>query len=234
MTAFEAVRVLDLTHVLAGPFCTYQLALLGADVIKIEAPYSPDCARRRGPVAALNAAGQGINYQVQGANKRALAIDLATPEGNKVFRRLAETADVVVENYRRGALDALGLDAATLVAANPTLIHCSISGFGAVGAWGDLNAYDNVIQAASGMMVQTGGAGPPVKTGASVIDYTTGMAAAFAIAAALHERTRTGRGQIIDVAMLDTALTLMAPEVSAASYTGSTGAAAAGSRAWLL
>ncbi|WP_439577054.1 CaiB/BaiF CoA transferase family protein [Elioraea sp.] len=218
---FEGLRVLDLTHVLAGPFCAYQLAVLGADVIKIEPPHTPDCARGRGPDDALNAAGLGINYQVQGANKRALALDLADPRGRALFLRLVDGADVVIENFRTGALAALGLGAEALTAANPRLIHCTLTGYGATGERAGVNAYDNVIQAASGLMARTGTAETgPLKAGASVIDYATGYAAAFAIAAALVQRARTGHGQTIDCAMFDTALTLMAPEASAALYAG--------------
>lgn len=218
---FEGIRVLDLTHVLAGPFCAYQFAVLGADVIKIEPPHTPDCARGRGPDDALNAAGLGINYQVQGANKRALALDLAEPRGRALFLRLVDGADVVIENYRTGALAALGLGADVLTARNPRLVHCSLTGYGAVGDRAGVNAYDNVIQATSGLMARTGTAETgPLKAGASVIDYASGYAAAFAIAAALVQRTRSGRGQTIDCAMFDTALTLMAPEASAARYTG--------------
>lgn len=223
MQPFDGIRVLDLTHVLAGPFCAYQLGLLGADVIKIEPPTNPDCARGRGPDDALNAAGLGINYQVQGANKRALALDLAAPRGREIFLALVVGSDVVIENYRTGALAALGLGAEQLMAANPGLIHCSLTGFGAVGDRAGVNAYDNVIQAASGLMARTGTTETgPLKAGASVIDYATGYAAAFAVAAALVQRGRTGRGQTIDCAMLDTALTLMAPEASAALYAGQT------------
>ena len=218
---FHKVRVLDLTHVLAGPFSTYQLAVLGADVVKIESPGMPDTARGRGPDDALNAAGLGINYLVQGSNKRSLAVDLATDDGKALFLRLVDTADVMVENFRAGALDAIGLGAATLCARNPGLIHCSITGFGHGHARAGVNAYDNVIQAASGVMARTRGkSGEPVKSGASFIDYATGYAAAFAISAALLQRERSGRGQIIDCSMFETALTLMAPEASAALYDG--------------
>lgn len=222
---FETVRILDLTHVLAGPFCTYQLALLGAEVIKIEAPDAPDMARGRGAAPALNAQGLGLNYQVQGGNKRALALDLKTPQGQDLFLRLVETADVVVQNYRVGALDALGLDAKTLQARNPQIIVCSITGFDSQGSWAGRNAYDNVIQAASGIMAATGAPDAPVKTAASMIDYATGMSAAFAIASALHQRALTGSGQFIDCAMFETALMFSAPEIAAELYQGQRGAA---------
>ncbi|MFC5393841.1 CaiB/BaiF CoA transferase family protein [Bosea vestrisii] len=218
---FHGIRVLDLTHVLAGPFCAYQLALLGADVIKIEPPQMPDTARGRGPDDALNAAGLGINYLVQGSNKRSLALDLASEDGRAILLDLVDGADVLVENYRAGALDALGLGPQTLCARNPRLIHCSITGFARGHERETVNAYDNVIQAASGVMARTTGrSGEPVKSGASFIDYATGYAAAFAISAALFQRQASGRGQVIDCAMFDTALTLMAPEAAAALYEG--------------
>ena len=218
---FHGIRVLDLTHVLAGPFCAYQLALLGADVIKIEPPGMPDTARGRGPDDALNAAGLGINYLVQGSNKRSLALDLTTEDGREILLDLVAGADVLVENYRVGALAELGLRPETLQARNPRLICCSITGFARGHEREAVNAYDNVIQAASGVMARTTGrAGEPVKSGASFIDYATGYAAAFAISAALFQRQASGVGQVIDCSMFETALTLMAPEAAAALYEG--------------
>ena len=214
--AFDGIRVLDLTHVLAGPFCTYQLAVLGADVIKIESPAQPDCARGRGPDAARNAALRGLNYEVQGGNKRALALHLKDPRGRAILLRLAAGADVLVENYRAGALAALGLDDDAFESANPALIRCSITGFGQEGPRAAVNAYDNVVQAASGVMALTGSkTSGPMKTGASFVDYASGWSAAFAIAAALFQRRRDGRGQRIDCAMFDAALTMMGPELAA-------------------
>ncbi|CAN7155532.1 CoA transferase [Bosea sp. LjRoot90] len=218
---FHGIRVLDVTHVLAGPFCAYQLALLGADVVKIEPPQMPDTARGRGPDDALNAAGLGINYLVQGSNKRSLALDLTSEDGRAILLDLVDGADVLVENYRVGALEALGLGPQALCARNTRLIHCSITGFARGHEREAVNAYDNVIQAASGVMARTTGrSGEPVKSGASFIDYATGYAAAFAISAALFQRQVSGKGQIIDCAMFDTALTLMAPEAAAALYEG--------------
>ena len=211
MRPFETIRVIDLTHVLAGPFCTYQLALLGAEVVKIEHPRYPDAARGRGPTPTENAAGLGLNYQVQAGNKRSLMLDLSSAVGRAVFERLVVEADVLVENFRVGALAALGIDHDALAALNPMLIHCSITGFGQDGAWSGRNAYDNVIQAMSGIMAGTG-----AKTAASIVDYATGMNAAFAISAALYQRDRTGVGQAIDVAMVDTAMMMMGPEAAAA------------------
>jgi crotonobetainyl-CoA:carnitine CoA-transferase CaiB-like acyl-CoA transferase len=128
--AFEGLVVLDLTHVLAGPFCAYQLAVLGADVIKIEPPGEPDCARGRGPDPDQNAALRGLNYQVQAGNKRAMTLDLKTEDGRAILKELVAGADVFIENYRTGALAALGLGYENLAAINPALIHCSMTGFG--------------------------------------------------------------------------------------------------------
>ncbi|GGY01556.1 CaiB/BaiF CoA transferase family protein [Streptomyces hiroshimensis] len=205
--AFSGVRVLDLTHVLAGPFAAYQLGVLGADVIKIEPPGRPDFVRGRGPDPELNRQLRGINYQVQGGGKRAMTLDLKTPGGREVFRSLVRTADVVVENYRAGALERLGVGYDDLSAINPRLIHCSMTGYGQSGPRAEVNAYDNVVQAASGVIARCDGRKPDV----AFIDYGSGYNAAFAIAAALYARARDGRGQRIDCAMFDTALMLMGP-----------------------
>lgn len=221
MRPFEGLTILDLTHVLAGPFCSYQLALLGAATIKIEPPGEPDCVRGRGPDDALNAALMGINFLTQGANKRALTLDLKQEKGRAILRRLAADADVLIENYRSDALAALGLGYDAMAALNPRLVYCSMTGYGQLGARAAVNAYDNVIQAASGLMARTGTAETgPLKTGAAIIDYATGLNAAFAIASALFQRTQSGRGQRIDVAMLDTALLLMGPELVASLHRG--------------
>lgn len=212
--ALENIRVLDLTHVLAGPFCTYQLGLLGAEVIKIENPHDPDCARGRGPDAAGNAAGLGLNYQVQGANKQSLALDLKTPEGRDILRKLVASADALVENYSTGALEGLGLGYDELAAINPALVHCAITGFGDTGPKATDGAYDNTIQATSGIISQCGG----VKPGVSFVDYATGYAAAFAVSSALVQAARTGLGTHISVSMLEVAMQMMAPEAAAAQY----------------
>lgn len=212
--ALHDIKVLDLTHVLAGPFCTYQLALLGADVIKIEDPSAPDCARGRGPDEGGNADGLGLNYQVQGGNKRAMALDLRTQEGRALLLQMAQRADVLVENYTTGALARLGLGYDDLAAANPSLIHCAITGFGDSGPMAEVGAYDNVIQATSGIMAQCGGQ----KAGVSFVDYATGYAAAFAVTSALVQRQKTGQGTHISVSMLEVAMQMMAPEVAAAQH----------------
>ena len=221
MQPFSGIKVLDITHVLAGPFATYQLALLGADVIKIEPPRRLDMARGDGGNPGDFEAGMGLNYQGQAANKRSLLLDLSCPAGQRVLRRLAAGADVVVENYTAGTLEHLSLGADDLAKVNPRLIYCSITGFGQTGSKSAHPAYDNVIQAYSGLMHATGtDASGPVKVGPPVLDYATGTQAAFAIAAALLQRERTGRGQRIDVAMLDTAVVMMTATVMDVLETG--------------
>lgn len=211
---YENIKILDLTHVLAGPFSTYQFALLGADVIKIEPPDHPDCARGRGPDPKLNAELKGLNYQVQAANKKAMTIDLKQEAGRKIFKKLIVDADILVENYRTGALDQLGLGYKQLKSINPKLIYCSLTGFGNYGDRAAVNAYDNTIQATSGIIEQSMGHKP----GVSFVDYAAGYNAAFAISSALHQRNITGVGTHISSSMLEVAMTLMAPEAAAAQY----------------
>lgn len=206
----KQLRVVDTTHVLAGPFASYQMALLGAEVIKVENPRDPDQARFQGSDRSLVSAAMGTSFLAQGAGKKALALDLKTESGRDALKRLVATADVFVENYRPGAFDELGLGYDQLSALNPRLIYCSISAYGAKGPRSAETGYDNVIQAASGIMDLTGfGDGRPLKCGAPVVDYATGLTAAFAISAALFARERNGRGEHIDVSMFDVAMTLM-------------------------
>ena len=212
---FDGIRVVDATHVLAGPFATYQLALLGADVIKLEHPDVLDQARAGGTDTALNRAGMGTMYLTQASNKRSLLLDLRQPAGREAFLRLIATADVLVENYRPGAFEALGLGYEALREVNPQLIYCSISAFGQTGPKGQRTAYDHVVQATSGLMYATGTPEVnPLKIGPPVIDYATGTMGSFAIASALLQRTRTQRGQRIDLAMVDTALTMMGSQLT--------------------
>lgn len=211
---FENIKILDLTHVLAGPFSTYQFALLGADVIKVESPWTPDCARGRGPDNALNADLRGLNYQVQASNKRAMTLDLKSEEGRDIFCRMVVQADILVENYRTGALDDLGVGYDDLKMINPKLIYCSLTGFGNYGERASVNAYDNTIQSTSGIIEQSGGHKP----GVSFVDYAAGYNAAFAISAALHQRNVTGKGTHISSSMLEVAMTMMAPEAAAALH----------------
>lgn len=218
---FEGIRVIDVTHVLAGPFAAYQLGLLGADVIKVEHPDDPDQSRASGSDLALNDANMGTYFLTQGANKRSLTLDLKTAAGQQILKRLVAGADVLVENYRPGAFAALGLGYEALAAINPKLVYCSISAFGQGGPRGKQTAYDHVIQATSGIMAATGTPEVnPIKFGAPAIDYATGTMAAFALAAALFQRERSGRGQRIDLAMLDVAMMLQASHVAGYLRTG--------------
>jgi crotonobetainyl-CoA:carnitine CoA-transferase CaiB-like acyl-CoA transferase len=221
MRPFEGIRIIDATHVLAGPFAAYQLALLGAEVTKIEHPDDPDQSRGSGPDWDLNRAGMGSYFLTQGANKRCLTLDLKQAAAREVFKRLVAQADVLVENYRPGAFDALGLGYDALAALNPRLVYCSISAFGQGGPRGGQTAYDHVIQATSGIMACTGTEQvSPLKLGAPAIDYATGTMGAFALSAALFQRERTGTGQRIDLAMLDVAMMMMASHLTAHSRTG--------------
>src|SRR5262249_55763087 len=212
---FEGIRVIDATHVLAGPFATYQLAVLGADVIKVEHPDEPDQSRQNGTDKALNRANIGTSFLTQASTNRSPAPDLRPERDRAVLKKLAATADVFVENYRPGAFDALGLGYEALAEVNPRLIYASFSAFGQDGPRGEQTAYDHVIQATSGIMAMTGTKEVhPVKFGSPAIDYATGTTGAFALAAALFQRERTGRGQRIDMAMLDVAMILMSSHLT--------------------
>jgi crotonobetainyl-CoA:carnitine CoA-transferase CaiB-like acyl-CoA transferase len=221
MRPFEGVRVIDLTHVFAGPFSTCQLAALGADVIKIDPPGNPDMTRDDGPVPELNARGYSVYYQSQNAGKRAITLDLRTEAGKSVLRRLIAGYDVLVQNYAGDALEDLGFGYEAAAEINPRLIYCSITGFGRTGPKADHPAYDVVIQAFSGLMASNGTPEvTPLRIGPAMVDYGTGAQAALAISAALYQRTVTGKGQQIDVAMLDAALMLMSSGVAEAEATG--------------
>jgi crotonobetainyl-CoA:carnitine CoA-transferase CaiB-like acyl-CoA transferase len=209
MLAFYNIRVIYLTHVKAGPFCNYQLSVMGAEVIKIEQPLQPDMVRADGADLAQAKLGMGSMFCAQNANKKSLPINLKTVAGREILLKLIEDADVVVENYRPGAMAALGLSYDDARAVREDIIYCSLSGFGQTGPLSERTAYDNVIQAYSGLMAATGDAQTaPTKVGPPVLDYGTGIQAAFAIAAALYQRRRSGEGRYIDVAMLDAALML--------------------------
>ena len=208
---FEGIRIIDITHVLAGPFAAYQLAVLGADVIKVEHPDEPDQSREGGTDRALNRRNMGTSFLTQGSNKRSITLDLKQEDGREVLRRLVAGADVLVENYRPGAFGALGLGYEALAAINPRLIYCSISAFGQDGVRREQTAYDHVIQATSGIMASTGTEEiNPIKIGAPAVDYATGTMGAFALASALFQRERTGKGQHIDLAMLGVAMMMQA------------------------
>src|SRR5881398_3384521 len=194
MRPFEGIKILDCTHVLAGPFAAYQLAVLGADVIKVDDPNDPDQSRSSGTDAELNRRQMGTGFLTQASNKRAITLDLKTERGREILKKLVATADVFVENYRPGAFEALGLGYEALAAINPRLIYASFSAFGQSGPRREQTAYDHVIQASSGIMAMTGTKDVhPVKLGSPVIDYATGTTGAFALAAALFQRQRTGK-----------------------------------------
>jgi len=220
MKAFDDIRVLDLTHVLAGPFATYQLAVLGADVIKIESPKTTDMNREVGAVDSFNKALMGSNYQSQAANKRSMTINLKSEKGVEIFKKLASEADVIVENFRTGAMERLGLGYRDIKAINPGIIYCSITGFGQTGPKNKHAAFDNTIQAFSGIMHLNGTEEEAVLIGSPIIDYGTGMQAALAISSALLRRERSGEGQHLDVAMLDVTLMLMSSTVLNTNTTG--------------
>ncbi len=212
---FEGIRIIDITHVLAGPFAAYQLGLMGADVIKVEDPNDPDQSRDSGSDNDLNHALMGTGFLTQGSNKRAITLNLKTEQGRDILKKLVATADVLVENYRPGAFEALGLGYEDLKKINPKLIYASFSAFGQGGPKRQRTAYDHVIQSTSGIMAMTGTPeANPIKIGAPAIDYATGTMGAYALSAALFQRERTGQGQRIDMAMLDVAMMLMASHVT--------------------
>ena len=204
------VRVLDLTNVLSGPFATLHLALLGAEVIKIENPVDGDLARKLGNVPELNERLMGTSFLAQNANKKSVTLNLKAPEGREIFRKLVRGADVVVENFRPGVMERLGLSYDSLRADQPRLIYCAISGFGQTGPDAEKPAYDQIIQGLSGIMAINGDERlNPLRCGFPVCDTVGGLNAAFAIMAALYARERTGEGQFIDVALVDSIMPLM-------------------------
>jgi formyl-CoA transferase len=201
LAALADIRIVDLSRVLAGPCCTMLLADLGADVIKIEHPVGGDDTRQWGP-PWLN--GQSAYYLSVNRNKRSMTLNLKHPRGQALARQLISTADVLVENFKVGAMEQYGLDYATVSRENPRLVYCSITGYGQTGPDRDRAGYDFIIQAEGGVMSITGPSeGPPYKVGVAIVDITAGLYASQAILAALHYRERTGRGQYIDVALLD-------------------------------
>jgi crotonobetainyl-CoA:carnitine CoA-transferase CaiB-like acyl-CoA transferase len=211
---FAGVRVLDFTQVFAGPFGSYQLALLGANVIKVERPHGEDM--RRSPLnkdwAARNMA---TAWMAINSNKRNIALDLTKPKSIEIVHRLAAKADVVMENFRPGIMDRMGIGYEVLSGINPRLIYCAVSGFGQTGPQRATAAYDGKIQAMSGIMSVTGHPGQgPMRAGFAICDAIGGMTAAFAVASALYQRTHTGRGQLIDVAMLDASLSFLSSYVT--------------------
>ena len=231
--ALAGIKVLDLSRVLAGPWCTQVLADLGADVVKVERPGLGDDTRQWGPPFLKDAEGndttQASYFTACNRNKRSVTIDMATPEGQQLIKQMALQADIVVENFKVGGLKQYGLDHESLRALNPRLIYCSVTGFGQDGPYAERAGYDLMVQAMTGMMSITGRAdtepgGGPLRVGVAVIDLFTGMYASNAILAALHVRdnaaTGTGQGQHIDMALLDVGMAVLANQASGFLATG--------------
>ncbi len=208
----NGVRVLDLTNVLAGPYCAYQLGLMGAEVIKVERPGSGDLARQLGADPERSAKNMGISFLAQNAGKSSVTLNLKCQAGKSLLRKLVSSTDVLVENYRPGVMDRLGVGYETLKAENPGLIYCAISGFGQDGPWRENPAYDQIVQGIAGVMSVTGGPDTaPLRVGYPLADTIGGMAAAFSIAAALNANPR---GAFLDVSMTDAVLSSMGWVVS--------------------
>ncbi len=215
--SLDGVRVIDFTHMLAGPFATWILGAFGADVIKVERPGAGDFTRGIGP----RIGGESVYFASVNRNKRSIAVDLKSDAGCEIVRKLAAGADILVENNRPGVMDRLDLGYNALSAINPGLVYASISGFGQTGPLRDRPAFDMVIQAMSGMMSITGTeGGPPVRVGTSLGDIGASLFGVAGILAALHERQRTGRGKWIDVAMLDSQLAILENAVARWFNTG--------------
>ncbi|TSA23232.1 CoA transferase, partial [bacterium] len=210
MKLLDGIRVLDLTNVLSGPFATLHLSLAGAEVIKVENPIDGDLARKLGSVPKFNQMLMGTSFLAQNANKKSLTLNLKAPEGKEIFKRLAKTADVIVENFRPDVMTRLGLSYEVLSKENPRLVYCAISGFGQTGPDALKPAYDQIIQGLSGEMAINGDERlNPLRAGFPVCDTVGGLNAAFAIMGALYYREKTGEGQFIDIALLDSIMPLM-------------------------
>ncbi|MEJ5300122.1 MAG: CaiB/BaiF CoA-transferase family protein [Thermodesulforhabdaceae bacterium] len=206
--ALEGIRVLDLSRVLAGPYCTMMLGDLGADVIKVERPGEGDETREWGPP---DAAGESAYYLCVNRNKRDITVDLKTPEGREIIKKLAARSDILVENYKVGTLARLGLGYEDIRKINPGIIYCSITGFGQYGPYKDRPGYDFIIQGMGGIMSITGDPdGPPMKVGVAIVDITAGLFACSSILAALYHREKTGVGQYIDISLLDAVVAWLA------------------------
>ena len=222
MQAFSGIRVLDITRVLAGPYASYQLSLLGAEVIKIEPVNKGESTRWRSEGdAKLGDIGMSPSFLTQGANKQSLTLNLDSKEGQAIFLKLAATADVIVENLRTGSMAKRNIGYEQVCKVKPDIIYCSMTGYGQTGPKARYPAYDSVIQAAAGFMSITGTPeSGPLKSGPPVVDYAMGMSGAYAISAALFQRSRTGTGQHIDISMLDSCMALMSSILTAYVNTG--------------
>jgi formyl-CoA transferase len=204
----SGIKVLDLSRVLAGPYCSMMLGDMGADVIKVELPNLGDDTRHWGPPEA---GGEAAYYLCVNRNKRSMTVNMKTPEGREIIRRLALQSDILIENYKVGTLTKMGLSYEDLRSDHPGLIYCSITGFGQDGPLSDKPGYDFMIQGMGGIMSFTGEPnGPPMKVGVAIVDITAGLFACSAILAALRHRDRTGGGQFIDIALLDAVVAWLA------------------------
>jgi formyl-CoA transferase len=210
MNILDGIRVLDLTNVLSGPFATLHLAWLGAEVIKVENPTDGDLARKLGCVPEFNQKLMGTSFLAQNANKKSLTLNLKEEKAKDIFRQLVKTADVVVENFRPGVMDRLGVGYKSLSEINPKIVYCAISGFGQTGPDAKKPAYDQIIQGLSGVMAINGDKTlNPLRAGFPLCDTVGGLNAAFAIMSALYHRERAGEGQFIDIALLDSVMPFM-------------------------
>jgi crotonobetainyl-CoA:carnitine CoA-transferase CaiB-like acyl-CoA transferase len=215
MRSLEELRVLDISRALAGPYCSMMLGDLGAEVIKVEQPGRGDESRSWGPPFVgkpySSYPGESTYFMAMNRSKRSLTVDLKSTEGQEIIKRLACLSDVLVENFRTGVMDRMGLGYENLHAINPRLIYCSISGYGRTGPYAERPGYDFILQAEGGIMGITGPVdGAPYRVGISIIDLTTGMFASTAILAALYWRESTGEGQLIDLSLLDTSVAILA------------------------
>ncbi len=214
MGPLEGIRILDLSRAMAGPYCTMMLGDLGAEVIKVERPGRGDESRGWGPPfvgqSGDNPTGESAYFLSVNRNKRSITVNLKSSEGQEVIQRLASLCDVLVENFRTGVLEKLGLGYEDIKKLNPSLVYCSISGYGRTGPYAERPGYDVMIQAEGGMMGITGPVeGPPSRVGVPIVDITTGMVAATSILAALRARDQTNEGQLIDISLFDTQVALL-------------------------
>jgi crotonobetainyl-CoA:carnitine CoA-transferase CaiB-like acyl-CoA transferase len=210
--AFDGLRILDFSQIIAGPACTNFFAMHGADVVKIEHPAAGDQFRTIIKTDAYDTYGMSPSFMALNTGKKSLTIDLKHPKAKEIIFKLVETSDVLVENFRAGVIDKLGFGYEAVRAVKPDIVFCSISGYGQKGPKAGAPAYDGAVQAASGMMTVTGHRETgPTRTGYTVVDLSTALMAAFAVSTAVHRKSQTGLGQYLDVAMMDTSIWMMGP-----------------------
>jgi crotonobetainyl-CoA:carnitine CoA-transferase CaiB-like acyl-CoA transferase len=221
LKTLEGVRILDASHVVAGPFASYQLGLLGADVIRIDRIKGNDFVRHHGGTEDMKRAGLGASYICQNAGKTCIQINYKDPRGVEIFKRLAATADVVLENFRPGVMERLGLGYDSIRSVRPDIIYCSLSGYGPDGPLSDAPAYDHIVQGVSGLMSTTGTRDTgPLRSGIPITDYLAGLNAALAILSALYHHRATGEGQHLQVSMLASTLPVLGAAIADYQTTG--------------